>query len=284
MLKSPATYDEQISKLKEHGCLIGDEERVRKVLSEVSYFRISAYFLPFRRADKSYVNGITFEKVYKLYEFDREMRRLLFSAVETIEVALRAKMSYYHAHKYGAVGYMDELNFNPRHDHERFISMIDKSKKENSRLLFVKHYQVKYNGKFPLWVIMELFTMGMLSRFYSDMLTKDKKQFAADVYGENYKDIESWLRCCTDLRNICAHYGRLYYRVFSAIPAGMKEIEANAERRLFATILVVKKLYPDKAKWSSELFVQLHAIMDEYRDAISFKHIGFPENWEEILA
>ena len=44
------------------------------------------------------------------------------------------------------------------------------------------------------------------------------------------------------------------------------------------------KLYPDKAKWSSEIFIQLHAIMDEYRDAISLKHVGFPENWEEILA
>lgn len=102
------------------------------------------------------------------------MRRLLFSAVETIEVALRAKLSYYYAHKYGAVGYMDESNFNPKHNHRRFISMIDQSKKENSRLLFVKHYQTKYMGEFPLWVIMELFTMGMLSRFYSDMLTKDK--------------------------------------------------------------------------------------------------------------
>ena len=284
MLKSPATYDEQISKLKEHGCLISNEKRVREILSGISYFRISAYFLPFRKSNKSYVSGTTFERVYRLYEFDREMRRLLFSAVETIEVALRAKLSYYYAHKYGAVGYMDESNFNPKHNHRRFISMIDQSKKENSRLLFVKHYQTKYMGEFPLWVIMELFTMGMLSSFYSDMLTKDKKLFTSAVYGENYKDIESWLRCCTDLRNICAHYGRLYYRIFSAIPAGMKEVDENAERRLFAAILVVKKLYPDKAKWSSEIFIQLHAIMDEYRDAISLKHVGFPENWEEILA
>ena len=113
MLKSPATYDEQISKLKEHGCLISNEKRVREILSGISYFRISAYFLRFRKSNKSYVSGTTFERVYRLYEFDREMRRLLFSAVETIEVALRAKLSYYYAHKYGAVGYMDESNFNP---------------------------------------------------------------------------------------------------------------------------------------------------------------------------
>lgn len=72
MLKSPATYDEQISKLKEHGCLISNEKRVREILSGISYFRISAYFLPFRKSNKSYVSGTTFERVYRLYEFDRE--------------------------------------------------------------------------------------------------------------------------------------------------------------------------------------------------------------------
>lgn len=284
MLKSPATYDEQISKLKEHGCLLHDEKYAREILSNVSYYRLSAYFIPFLKADKSYVEGTTFERICRLYEFDREMRRLLFSAIEVIEVSLRSKLSYFHAHKYGALGYLKNENFRLKHPHDDFLKSIDKVKAQNSRLPFVKHYVNKYAGDFPLWVIMELFTMGMLSCFYRDMNICDKKQFAADVYGENYKDIESWLRCCTDLRNICAHYGRLYYRVFSAIPAGMKEIDANVERRLFAAILVVKKLYPDKTKWSSEIFVQLHAIMDEYRDAISFKHIGFPENWEEILA
>ena len=67
--------------------------------------------------------------------------------------------------------------------------MIDQSKKENSRLLFVKHYQTKYMGEFPLWVIMELFTMGMLSRFYSDMLTKDKKLFTSAVYEQKLRMI-----------------------------------------------------------------------------------------------
>jgi abortive infection bacteriophage resistance protein len=80
----------------------------------------------------------------------------------------------------------------------------------------VKHHIENYDGQFPLWVICELFTFGMISYFYNDLTTEDKKKFV----GAEYKEMVSWLRCCTDLRNICAHYVRLYYRIFSAMPSG----------------------------------------------------------------
>jgi abortive infection bacteriophage resistance protein len=78
-----------------------------------------------------------------------------------------------------------------------------------------------YGGQFPVWVITELFTFGMLSYFYGDLPTPDQKQIAKDVFGAIPKNLVSWLRCCTDLRNICAHYGRLYFRIFTAIPANL---------------------------------------------------------------
>lgn len=75
-----------------------------------------------------------------------------------------------------------------------------------------------YDNQFPLWVISELFTFSTLSYFYNDLTTADKKEFA----GNHYKDMISWMRCCTDLRNICAHYGRLYFRIFTAMLSGFK--------------------------------------------------------------
>ena len=49
---------------------------------------------------------------YELYEFDRKLRRIIFSAIEELEVYLRAQFSHYHTHKYGANGYMEPINFN----------------------------------------------------------------------------------------------------------------------------------------------------------------------------
>ena len=99
-----------------------------------------------------------------------------------------------------------------------FTGKINIAISNNKKAPFVRHYIEKHDRNFPLWVISELFTFGMLSRFYSDLKTADKKAFA----GVDHKHMVSWLKCCTDLRNICAHYGRLYCRVFPALPSGFQ--------------------------------------------------------------
>lgn len=163
MLKTPTTYQQQIEKLKEHNCVVADEEFCTSVLTRISYYRLSAYFLPFRKADGKYCEGTRFENVYALYEFDRKMRNIVFSAIEETEVSIRAYFSYYHSHKYGSDGYTDEHNYNNRHDHAKFMKRLNDEIVSNKRVLYVQHHLTKYQGQFPLWVAMELFTFGMLS-------------------------------------------------------------------------------------------------------------------------
>jgi abortive infection bacteriophage resistance protein len=104
-----------------------------------------------------------------------------------------------------------------------------------------------------IWVITELFTFGMLSYFYNDLLMADQKYLAKKLFQAIPKSLASWLRCCTDLRNICAHYGRLYFRIFTAIPSNLPDLEKRAERRLFGALLALKTLYPDVNKWNNEI-------------------------------
>lgn len=277
-VKKHSTYDEQIKKLKSRGCIIYDDDFCRKVLEDTGYYRFSAYFLPFRKDDGNYIHGLSFEKVYHVYEFDRRLRSLLFSAIEVIEVSLRSRLSYFHSQEYGPLGYLDPASFNKRHDAKRFEENIEREIKNNSKVLFVKHHIDNYDGKFPLWVISELFTFGMLSYFYNDLKTSDKKRFA----GINYNEMISWLRCCTDLRNICAHYGRLYFRVFTAMPTGFP-IPESAARRLWGAILPVKALYPSNKKWNSEFMPGIKSLFDEYKNDIDLYHLAFPENWATQL-
>jgi len=283
MLKQPYTYAQQIAKLREHGCTITDEGFCEDALSRISYYRLSAYFLTFRTKDGQYAPGTDFNKVYRLYEFDRKLRRLLFSVVDELEVYLRAQFSYYHSHKYGPEGYMSATSFNTRHDHLGFISRINDMVKSNDKLLFVKHHINNYAGMFPLWVIMELFTFGMLSYFYADMITADQKALAHNIFKTSVPSAKSWLYCCTNLRNICAHSRRLYNGVFSVIPANIPNMDKSAERKLFAAIMAVRALYPDIEKWNNEFMPAMSALFDEYSDIILFRHIGFPENWEDAM-
>lgn len=281
-MKVPTTYTEQLTKLKERGCVIEDEAACCEVLKAVNYYRLSAYFLPFKDANGHYKDGTTFRKVYRIYEFDRKLRGILFSAVEEVEIFLRARFAYYHAHKYGATGYLDSCNYSDKHNAEKFNATLQREIENNKKVLFVKHHLEKYDGVFPIWAIVELFTFGTLSYFYADMTMQDKKQLAEKLYRTTPKNLTSWLRCCTDLRNICAHYGRLYYRIFSAMPAGINLVD-NTKRRLWGAVLVLKNLYPDVSKWNTEVLLPIQALFEEYAEDIELYHMAFPADWQEQL-
>ena len=283
MLKQPATYTQQIAKLREHGCTVSDEAFCEEVLSRISYYRLSAYFLTFRMKDGKYKQGTDFNTVYKLYEFDRKMRRLLFSVIEELEVYLRTQFSYYHAHKYGADGYLNPANFNSRHNHLNFSAHINDLVNSNSKIAFVKHHINKYSGQFPLWVISELFTFGMLSYFYADMITVDQKKLARDLFQTSVPNLKSWLYCLTVLRNVCAHNNRLYFTVFSAVPPNLPHIDKKTENKLFASVMALRQLYPDSDKWNNEFLPTMSALFEEYKNVITLRHIGFPEDWEPLL-
>ena len=62
-----------------------------------------------------------------------------------------------------------------------------------------------------------------------------------------------------------------------------RELETSPNRKLFSQILVLKLLYPDKKEWLNKVLIELKAIVEEYENDISLRHIGFPEDWYEQL-
>lgn len=57
----------------------------------------------------------------------------------------------------------------------------------------------------------------------------------------------------------------------------------SPNRKLFSQILVLKLLYPNKKEWINKVLIELKAIVEEYENDISLRHIGFPEDWYEQL-
>lgn len=283
-LKEPTTFKEQLALIRKKGFIISadQEKECIEFLQKTNYYRLSAYFLPFRRKDGSFYSSVPFTRVQKIYEFDGMLRGLIFSIIEDIEVNLRTQLAYYVAHEYGALGYLTEEMFSKKHNVEKFGNKIRLCIEENASTLVVKHHRNMYNGQFPIWVIIEFFSIGMLSYFYKDLITKDKKIIAAKFKATS-RQLESWLRCLTDLRNRCAHYSRLYYWMFPALPSMPKDIMFDVDRKLFTQLMVLKSLYPTPQKWHTKFLEPLKAMIEEYDKDISLKDIGFPMSWEEIL-
>ena len=63
----------------------------------------------------------------------------------------------------------------------------------NSKAPFVKNFKENYEGgKLPIYALVEVFSFGTLSKFYKNMLNRDKKAIAKS-FGVGYTYLESWL-------------------------------------------------------------------------------------------
>ena len=281
-VKPATTYEQQIEKLRERGCYIRDERIAERILSQLNYYRFSAYFLPFRKEDETYREGTDFMTVYLIYEFDREMRLLLLGALEQVEIFMRSHLAYFHAHTYGPLGYENSGNYDKKHKHSTFMKNFNREVENNKKSPLVQHHKAHYGGKFPIWAAVELFTFGMTSKFFADLPRAKRIEFANSVIFENEKKVQSWLKCCTDLRNTGAHYGRLYYRRFSSIPASPDGWQKMGQM-LIDEIIAVKMLYPDCNVWNDVYCEGIKRLISKYGNAINLNAIGFPEGWEDAL-
>lgn len=182
-LKKATTFDEQVELLRQKNIIISDPVDCACFLSKTNYYRISGYYLPFmQRQTNQCFDNITFERIQNIYYFDADMRNLITSAIEKIEIHIRTQLAYYHAHKYGPEGYMYASSFNLKHDHIAFTKHISSCIFENRNTLIVKHHIDTYNGHFPIWVIIDFFSMGMLSYFYTAEKYVPTRRLFSQIY------------------------------------------------------------------------------------------------------
>ena len=278
------TIDEQIENLKSLGLVVSDEDYARKVLNDISYFRlIKAYGLGLKPKNGEYQENVLFEDIVNLYTFNLKFRYLLFPLIESIEVNLRCRLSNYFCCKYGVLGYKEKEIFANEKHFEEIKKSIEEELQRNSNALFVKNFKENYEGgDLPFYALVEVFSFGTLSKYYKNLNNVDKKEIAK-LFGVGYTYLESWIEHISFVRNICAHYGRLYNAKMPKTPILYKEYTEKriGNNRVFATLICIKHLLKDNEKW--EIFVgDLEELINKY-DNVRISTMGFPENWKELL-
>lgn len=283
-LEPAMNIEEQIDNLKEIGLIIDDIEYAKSFLNDVSYFRlIKAYSLGLKPKNSDYYKGITFEEIVQLYLFNANFRQLLFAQIEKIEVNLRCRISNYFSIKYGVLGYKNADNFVNGIYYNDFVEDMEKEINRNSKAPFVKNFKTNYeNGDIPFYALVELFSFGTLSKFYKNMKNTDKKAIASS-FGIGYTYLESWIENIAFVRNICAHYGRVYNVNLSKTPILYKQYIADgiSNLRVFATLLCMKHILKNDNHWKD--FVDQIELLFEKYTSVKPKLMGFPNNWKELL-
>lgn len=101
-----------------------DKEAASALFSRVSYSRLKYYWrdLIDEDTDGDFVDGATFSTIIERYAFDHNLRVILFDAIETIEVALRAKIIDHMSKAAGhGLWYLDSSLFEDKQRHQDFV-------------------------------------------------------------------------------------------------------------------------------------------------------------------
>lgn len=272
------SIDEQIDILRTRGLVIKNIDYAHKVLGTVNYYRLSAYTLSYKTGD-SYYDDVTIENIYSLYSFDRRLRLLLLEVLEPIEIAFRQHIAYYHTLKYGPMGYTIAKNFNNLNYHKDFMDALHREI-NRSKEIFISDHKAK-GKEMPFWVAIEILPFGVLSKLYKNLKLPEQKKIASE-YGVPFDYISSWLYSLSTIRNICAHYGRLYNRKLSACPKLIKQSTYKIKKDyLFARFKPINIL-SQRDNWEGFSF-KLKELIKEYQEEIKLDLLGFPNDWENIL-
>lgn len=293
--KPPLSIAEQIDLWTKRGLSIPDLPRTRRYLTVISYYRLSAYTLPFQKGtpDHDFKPGTGFDDVLDLYVFDRRLRLLILDAIERIEVALRARMTNVLAENHGAHAYLKKQIFDSRYEHDWLIQQIEKKYNGIQAETFLQHYRSKYDDPKlpPIWMVMEILTFKEVSLLFTNLRLKEDKKAICDLWDLPDTVLRSWFRALSDLRNVCAHHGRTWNREFGSRPMVPKKSPscwpdfshpladpriAPFSRLYFLLVIIellLSKINPGST-WRHRLCELLKA-----HPKVSRAHMGMPNDW-----
>lgn len=225
--KDSRTIAEQITLLKQRGMLMKDEQKAAFYLNHISYYRLKGYWWDMQtdRTNHTFAPNSYFEDVIERYNFDRQLRLILFDAIEFIEIALRTKLIYHLSQAYGGLWHLDETLFEDTDLHAKHIENL-KNEFAMSGEIFAKDFRAKHPTESPdpkiwissenpdVWLIFEVATFGILSKIYKNLKHQlPQKSQIANEFGINSTNcFSSWLESISYLRNIVAHHSRVWSR------------------------------------------------------------------------
>ena len=156
-------------------------------MSPISYLnRIHAVtFLPFRAyntdnqliidtevvgSNHVYVPHSYFEDALQLYYFDKELRHILFGAIQSIEIAFRSKVIHHVALAHGAFWFTDSSIAVRQNCFRENLDQIKKELKRSKEEFIQEHFQ-KYTSPDvpPVWKTLEITSFGLLSKLFCNI-------------------------------------------------------------------------------------------------------------------
>lgn len=207
-VKPALSFGDQVDLLRQRGMVVSDRTQAAGFLASVNYYHLRGYYLDvLPPGGDTFVQLFTFEQLIGRYDTDRRLRAILFAAICAVEQRVRTIVGYTLGMHLGPLGYLDPSHFRKSSHHKDFLRGLGQEM-NRSREEFVKHHDRHYQGKLPFWVMVELLTLGNLSKLVKNT-SKAIHQDIATQLGTPDSVLDGMLRAVTIVRNMTAHHNRL---------------------------------------------------------------------------
>ncbi len=288
-MKKYKTNEELLAHLESKNVVIKNrEEALNKIKKYTYYSIINSYKLNFKDEYGNYKDKVSFEEIYALYNFDKNIKYLFLKYSLELEIQIKSLMANQIAKVYGIENYLDKNNLDESASDElkeKLIERINKDIDEEYKIhLAIIHYKDKY-GYVPPFVLTKVLTFGVASSYYG-LLKQSDRQAISKYFKVTDKFLKQALKNLTMVRNISAHNDRLFcFRSKSYL--SYKEIDKNYKRKdnetnLYMIIKTMEYLLKDDLKDFITIFNKEVDQLKQELTSIDIKDIltimGFPSN------
>ena len=263
------------------------EDALYKIKTYSYYSIINTYKDVFKNTNNEYKKNVSFDEIYALFEFDKNLRSIFLKYSLEIEMILKSLLAEALSSRYGIKDYLLKENFDDTVDETTITESInvieEEINKQNGKHEAVTHYIDEY-GFVPPFVLTKILTLGELSRLYA-MLKQSDRQSISKNFKLSDKVLRQIIINMTMIRNICAHNDRLF-SFHSKFRISFKYIEKDYNENsvnIYMMMKCMEYLLPkEKKKEFIKLIKKEIKILDNRLNSIKIDNIlnimGFYKN------
>ena len=101
-MKEYRTNEELIDYLSSKGVIVVDKEDAMKKIERYTYYSIvNTYKSIFKKKNGNYIDNVTFDEIYALFEFDKNLKSIILKYCLEIETVIKSVMANQISKVYG---------------------------------------------------------------------------------------------------------------------------------------------------------------------------------------
>jgi abortive infection bacteriophage resistance protein len=247
--------NKKIRLLEDKGLIINDLNKIEIFLNNINYYQLREYFYFFEENNKNFKKNVNFEDVLNIYFFDRELRLLFLDLIERIEKSFKAQVFNYLFFKYGENYFIENIY------------------KEN------QFSDIKIN-KTLIYNLVDFITFGEVLEIFKNLKKIDKINISK-FYNIDYIFLHSYLNNLREVRNICAHFSRLWNRKITKILRKSDFIEGLTYNKYIFDSILLSNIFLKNINPEYEWTYKIINLIKKYD--INVNKMGFPYNWKDFF-